>query len=89
MFKHKMQKIILTFQQFKTILFKGISFHCKLNPYKVTRHKLITKAVVIPNVMFAVLHLSWLEGDVCSEIKNENAIEHCRLPQCDTEHRTL
>jgi hypothetical protein len=72
-----MQKIILTFHQFKQFFFKGISFHCKLNQYNVTRHKLVTKAVVIPTIMFAVFHLSWLEDDVCSETKKENAIEHC------------
>ena len=54
----------------------------------MTRQKLITKAVVIPSKMFAVFHVSWLEADVCFELKNENAIEHCRLPQYDTEQST-
>jgi len=33
--------------------------------------------------MFAVFYVCWLKDAVCSEIKKENTIEYCRLPQCD------
>jgi len=39
--------------------------------------------------MFAVFCVCWLENDVCSEIKNENTIENCRIPQCDTGHKNI
>ena len=31
--------------------------------------------------MFADFYVCWLEDAVCSEIKNENIIEHCRMSQ--------
>ena len=89
MFKHKIHIIILTFHRFKQFLFKGNSFHFKLNQYNVTRRKLITKATVSSTIMFAFFNVCWFEDAVCSEIKNGNTIQHCRLPQCDTEHRKI
>jgi len=44
---------------------------------------MITKIIVSLIIMFAVFYVCWLEDAVCSEIKNEITIEHCRLPQFD------
>jgi len=55
----------------------------------VTRHKTDCQAKISPTIMFASIYVCWFEDAVCSEIENENNIEHCMLPRCDTEHKHI
>ena len=55
----------------------------------MTRNKTVYQATVSPTIIFAVFYVCWIEDAVCSEIQDENTIEHCRLPQCDTEHKHI
>jgi len=90
MFRHKFRTINLAPQRFNTIPFKRyIFFLCKLNHYIVTRHKTYYQSDTRLFIRFATFYVCWLEDAVCSEIKNENTIEHCRLPQCNTKHRNI
>jgi len=79
-----MHTIIVPPHQLNTIHFQRyILFIVSGNNIIRQGRKLITKIAVSVIIMFAVYYVCWLEDAVCSEIKNENTIEYCRLPQCD------
>jgi hypothetical protein len=57
----------------------GITFHCEVRQGP----KLIKKQQNIRIKCSQFFDLCSLEDLVCSEIEEENTIEHCRLSQCD------